>query len=307
MPPRVPVRLPRATTVPKQCPGTNSSLCIRSFASTPARAALGPESPNYIDVPKPLQPTAVKKPHIKGILPRPRDVFKTRSPIPKESDEFIKASTRDPAKPSLPGKYSRDAEIRLYKQRLAEARKKALREGVKELHARKVTIEAEEKAALQKLFAERRAAAMAPRREVDVLTETSLDKNIRDFLADKLPSTSRSNISEARRAAFRRKMAKHAAVREARLHELYTKAREFIVTEEQLDEAIEKAFATEEQPVGWTDKGEAAPMAPGKSPWVGPIPKGVTDLLEELKGGEGVGLAKDRMKKVAEELTGGKM
>jgi hypothetical protein len=247
------------------------------------------------------------KPRIKGILPKPRDVFKTRSPIPKESDEFIKASTRDPTKPSLPGKYSRDAEIRLYKQRLADSRKKALREGVKELHARKVTTEAQEKASLQKLFAERRAAALAPPREVDILTQTSLDKNIRDFLADKLPSTSRSNITDARRNAFRRKMAKHAAVREARLHELYTKAREFIVTEEQLDEAIEKAFGTEEQPVGWTEKGEASSTAAGKSPWVGPIPEGVTDLLQKLKGGEGVGLAKERVKKVAEELTGGKM
>ena len=280
---------------------------MRSFASTPSRHALGPESPNYIEVPKPLQPTNVVKPHIKGILPRPRDVFKTRSTIPKESDEFIQASTPDPVKPSLPGKYSRDAEIRLYKQRLADARKRALREGVKELHARKVTTEAQEKASLQKLFAERRAAAMAPPREVDVLTQTSLDKNIRDFLADKLPSTSRSKISDSRRQAYKRKMAKHAAVREARLHELYTKAREFIVTEEQLDDAIEKAFGTEEAPVGWTDRGEASPRAVGKSPWAGPIPEGVTDLLQKLKGGEGVGLAKERVKKVAEELTGGKM
>jgi hypothetical protein len=29
--------------------------------------------------------------------------------------------------------------------------------------------------------------------------------------------------------------------------------------------------------------------------------------LEKLKGGEGVGLAKERVKKVAEALTGGKM
>lgn len=280
---------------------------MRSFATTPARQALGPESPNYIEVPKPVQPTAVIPPRIKGILPKPRDVFKTRSTIPKESEEFIKASTRDPVKPSLPGPYSRDAEIRLYKQRLAESRKKAFREGVKELHARKVTTEAQEKASLDKLFAERRAAAMAPPREVDVLTQTSLDKNIRAFLADELPSTSRSKISKARREAFRRKMSKHAAVREARIHELYTKAREFIVTEEQLDEAIEKAFGTEENPVGWTEKGEASPNAAGKSPWVGPIPEGVSDLLHKLKGGEGVGLAKERMKKVAEELTGGKL
>jgi hypothetical protein len=305
----MPVRLARASQQPQQClANPNAALCIRSFASTPSRRALGPESPNYIEVPKPLQPTFVRQPHIKGILPKPRDVFKTRSPLPKESDEFLQASTRDPAKPVRPGKYSRDADIRLYKQRLADSRKKALREGVKELHARKVTTETEEKAALQQLFAERRAAAMAPPREVDVLTQTSVDKNIRAFLEGTLPSTSRSNISEARRLAFRRKMAKHAAAREARLHDLYTKAREFIVNEEQLDEAIEKAFGTEEQPVGWTNQGEETVGAEyAKSPWAGPMPEGVSELLQKLKGGEGVGLAKERVKKVAEELTGGKM
>jgi hypothetical protein len=30
-------------------------------------------------------------------------------------------------------------------------------------------------------------------------------------------------------------------------------------------------------------------------------------MLNKLRGGEGVGLAKERVKKVAEELTGGKM
>lgn len=302
MPPRVPVCLPRASQ-----PQCISSTCARAFGSTPARAALGPESPNYIDVPKPLQPTFPPKPRIKGVLPRPRDIFKTRSDLPKESDEFLANSTRDPVKRPQPGKYSRDADIRLYKQRLADARKEALRTGVKELHARKVETEATEKAQLEKLFAERRAAAMAPRREVDILTETSVSKSVRDFLEGKLPSTSRSNIPEARRKAFERKMAKHAAVRQARLHDLYTQAREFIVTEEQLDDAIEKAFGTEENPMGWGDDGEARIGEPGDSPWYGPMPNGVAELLHSLKGGEGVELADDRVRKVAEKLTGGKM
>ncbi|KAF2275773.1 uncharacterized protein EI97DRAFT_433717 [Westerdykella ornata] len=307
MPPRVPVCLSRTPQPPSPCHHLSAPLA-RAFSSTPSVRALGPESPNYIEVPKPLQPTAVSKPHIKGILPTPRNVFKTRSPFPKESEEFLKASTPDPIRVKQPGRYSRDAELRLYKQRLADARKTALREGVKELHQRKVTSEAQEKASLQELFAERRAAAMAPPREVDVLTQTSVDKNIRAFLEGTLPSTSRLNISEARRKAFRRKMARHAAVRAARLHDLYTNAREFIVNEEQLDEAIEKAFGTDEQPVGWDNKGKQVVGAEyGKSPWAGPMPEGVLERLQKLRGGEGVGLAKERMRKVAEELTGGKM
>jgi hypothetical protein len=241
-------------------------------------------------------------------------VFKTRSELPKESDEFIELSTPTPKEKQEPGKYSRDADYRLYKQRLADSRRRALKYGVKELHSRKTAIETRNAAELNKLFAERRAAAMAPQRDVDILTQNSVSKNIRDFLDDKLPSTSRSNITSARRKAYERKMAQHAATREARLHDLYTNARSFIVNEEQLDEAIEKVFGTEEKPVQWDTAGrEVAGQdigqmgVNGRSPWNGPIPEGVGDKLNSLKGGEGVGLAKERVRKVAEELTGGKM
>lgn len=308
MAPRVPVRY----SLVSQCvTPVNSRHCVRSFASTPSVAALGPESPNYIEVPKPLQPTFPLKPRIKGVLPTPRDVFKTRSSLPKESDEFLKLSTPD-AQPKVPGKYSRDADYRLYKQRLADSRKQALREGVKELHKRTSIKEAEAKAASQAFFADKRERAMAPPRDVDVLTQTSVSKSIRDFLEDKIPSTSRANISDNRRKAFARRMAKHDAVRRARLHDLYTNAREFIVNEEQLDEAIEQAFGSEETPILWDSKGKEVrggheDQGMGRSPWTGPIPEGVSDRLQSLKGGEGVGLAKERIKKVAEELTGGKM
>lgn len=306
MPPRLPVRLPR---VSRHCATpTSSSLSVRFFTSTSPSLALGPESPNYIDVPKPLQPAFPPKPRIKGVLPTPRNVFKTRNSHPKESDEFIKQSTPNPIKQKIPGKYSRDADYRLHKQRLAESRKQALREGVKELHVRKSTIEARAKASMQATFEDKRARAMAPPKDVDVLTQTSVSKSIRDFLDDELPSTSRSNIPNARRKAYERKMAKHAAVRQARLHDLYTNAREFIVNEEQLDEAIEQAFGTEKDPVTWDTQGrEIRDPNSGKSPWNGPMPEGVGDMLQKLKGGEGVGLAKERLKKVAEELTGGKM
>lgn len=310
MPPRIPLRICGSATPSHSLSTPNPRLNVRSFTATTAPRALGPESPNYIEVPKPLQPTGTPKRIIKGVLPTPRNVFKTRSDLPKESDEFLKLSTPDPAKPPMPGKYNRDAEIRLYKQRLADSRKLALRQGVKELHERKTTTEQKERADMKVYFAERRAAAMAPPREVDVLTQTSVSKSIRDFLEDKLPSTSRLNITDARRKAFKRRMAKHQSVREARLHDMYTKAREFIVNEEQLDAAIEQEFGTEEAPVGWDGKGQQVVGQAGefgKSPWAGPMPEGVAELLKKLKGGEGVGLARERMKKVAEELTGGKM
>lgn len=96
-------------------------------------------------------------------------------------------------------------------------------------------------------------------------------------------------------------------MRQSRLHDLYTNAREFIVNEEQLDDAIEKAFGSEEMPVRWHVGGQTSPTGTGASPWEGGIPEGVSERLQKLRGGEGVGLAKERVKKVAEVLTGGKM
>jgi hypothetical protein len=298
MPPRVPVCLARASGLSARC----------AFSTSAPTQALGPQSPNYIDVPKPRQPTFPLTPDSKGHLPIPRDIFKTRNPQPKQSPQFLARTTRDAKDRKQPGPHSRDADLRLYKQRLTEVRKESLREGVKELHARKVAADAAHLAHIQQSGAERTKLAMAPRREVDVLTETSTDPGVRGFLAGTLPAEKKN--MKSRRRAFNRKMAGHQAVREARLHSLYTNARHFIVNEEQLDEAIEKTFGTEEAPIGWDIKGNMGLRTEGKeglSPWNGPMPEGVGDLLHKLRGGEGVGLAKERVKKLAEELTGGKM
>lgn len=312
MPPRIPASVPWAPTrtIAASLNGLENALCVRTFASTPASLALGPESPNYIEVPKPLQPTFPIKPAVKGHLPVPRDIFKTRNVHPKQSKIFLDRSTKLPKEVKTPGPYSRDAEYRLYKQRLAEKRREALRQGVEELHKRKVTTETQHLARIQANYKDRRERAMAPPRKVDVLTQNSIQKGIRDFLEGTLPDSSRTEITEARREAYAARQDKVQAMREARLHDLYINARHFIVDEQQLDEAIEKTFGTEESPIGWDVKGNMGPRAEGKeglSPWHGPIPEGVGDLMKKLKGGAGVNLAKDRVKKLAEEFTGGKM
>jgi hypothetical protein len=271
--------------------------------------ALGPQSPNYIDVPKPLQPTFPISPQPKGHLPVPRDVFKTRNAHPKESDVFINRSTKEPKNLKAPGPHSRDADYRLYKQRLADTRRTALREGVQQLHKRKVFDEAEHFAKIQANYADKRERAMAPPRETDVLTSTSISPGIRAYLASELPDTARTNIPR-RRKTYGRRVAKIHTMRASRLHDLYVNARTFLVEESQLDEAIDKAFGTEEAPMGWNNKGAMGLRSEGNeglSPWHGAMPEGVGDMLTKLRGGEGVGLAKERVKKVAEALTGGKM
>lgn len=309
MPPRIPVRASWASAASSASSApAPSGLHARCFSSTPAALALGPQSPNYIEVPKPAQPTFPLDPNLKGHLPIPRDIFQTRTKHPKDSDVFLRKATKDAKDRKAPGPFSRDADARLHKQRLADARKEALKAGVKELHARHVTSDAQHLERIQKSGELRTKLAMAPRRQVDVLTDTSVSKGVRDFLADALPVANRN--MDARRRAYDRRMAAQQAVRASRLHDLYTNAREFIVTEEQLDEAIEKVFGTEESPMGWDIKGNMGPRKnnnDGLSPWHGPMPEGVGDMMNKLRGGEGVGLAKLRVKKLAEELTGGKM
>lgn len=308
MPPRIPVRFPWGSRqFAASNSGINASAALRTFSTTAPSLALGPESPNYIEVPKPLQPTFPLQPEVKGHLPIPRDVFKTRSKIAKESDQFIANTTKDPKKLAQPGPYSKDAEYRLYKQRLADARKSAFREGVKELHERKATTEASRTAFIQRSNTERRELAMAPRRNVDILTETTVSQGVRDYLENKLHQTPRVEVAKTRRKAYQKRMEKQDQVRRSRLHDLYINAREFIVSEEQLDSAIEKAFGTNENPIRWDTRGEISPIGTGVSPWEGGPPEGVAERMAKLKGGEGVGLAKERVKQVAEQLTGGKM
>ncbi|KAL5114956.1 hypothetical protein ACEQ8H_007128 [Pleosporales sp. CAS-2024a] len=316
MPPRPPARLPwpalqaRDTPTPTPTPTpAPARRCLRAFASTPAARALGPQSPSYIDVPKPRQPTFALDPEVKGHLPVPRDIFKTRSKHPKASAVFLARATKPPQAPKAPGPHRQDAAYQLYKQRLAETRRIALNQGVEQLHQRRVASDAAFQAKLDASYAERIQRAMAPPRDTDVLTANSVQKGIRDFLADQLPTTSRRDLPQ-RRLAYQRRMARLEAVRAARLHDLYVNARQFLVDESQLDAAIDQAFGTDDQPIGWDQKGNAGLRSAGKdglSPWHGPLQEGVAEMMQKLRGGEGVGLAKERVRKVAEALTGGKM
>lgn len=313
MPPRIPVRFPwssRTLNCSLNGSSETNTLCLRTFSSTPSSQALGPQSPNYIHVPKPLQPTYPQNPAVKGHLPIPRDIFKTRNDNPKHSDAFLDASTVSPKKPKQPGPYSKDAEYQLYKQRLAERRRTNLRSGVTELHTRKLATDSAFESKLAASYADKRARAFAPPLATDLLTATSVQKGIRDYLASTLPPSQKPARLPQRRARYAARIARQNAVRSSRLHDLYVNAREFMVEETQLDEAIEKVFGTEEQPIGWGVDGSVGLRSEGKeglSPWHGPMPEGVEDMLQKLKGGEGVGLAKERARKVAEELTGGKM
>jgi hypothetical protein len=285
---------------------TACAILARSFSTTPKSQALGPESPNYIEVPKAVQPTLKRKPIVKGVLPVPRNIFKTRSTLPKDSDGFLSLSTPEPKAQRTLNRYSKEADYVLYKRRLAETRRQALKESVKQLHVRKTETERDVTAQSARVREHNKALAMAPPRQADVLTSTTVSKTIRDFLEDKLPSTSRQ-ATQGQVQHFQRVQSRNTAIRQAHLHDLYTHARDFIVDEGGLDAVIEKEFGTDEKPVRWSRETGEAGRHGGESVWTGGAQDGVGEMLQKLRAGEAVDVAQERIRRVAEELTGGKM
>ncbi len=93
------------------------------------------------------------------------------------------------------------------------------------------------------------------------------------------------------------------------LHTLYTNAQNFIMTPAQLNQAVDKAF---------DDQGQFnSDKYPGLSVWNTGVPEGIQDLLKNRSGGstatavgaldENERIAKNRLDRIAGELTGGKM
>jgi hypothetical protein len=100
--------------------------------------------------------------------------------------------------------------------------------------------------------------------------------------------------------------AKKAAVRKDQLHNFYTHARSFIVTEEDLNAAVDKAFGSDEHPVRWGSSGTSVWALHQK-------PMGVGDMLNPDKvfqlqwNANTETVVQRRMKRIAEEFTGGRI
>ncbi|PQE10498.1 Lipid phosphate phosphatase 2 protein [Rutstroemia sp. NJR-2017a BBW] len=278
-----------------------SSLSTRSFSTTTSRNAIGPESPKFIEIPTIRQPYARTKQDIKGTLPPPRNLFPNRGPN-KVSEEYLSAVARQPSNKSTPPN-----DYVAWKRRMAASRRESLKEALVELNKRKVQQEAE---VATKSAAKRRANEArlnAPQREDERLmnpTITEANSKLQTgFLPD--PEREREVAEKARRVQA--KEAEREARRRDALHTLYMNARTFITTEEQLDAQIERIFTDEPFPSQpgvqdiWSAKG---------------APPTVQDLLSKVNHSEKTSmeyhkgpaiLTGARMKRIAEELTGGKM
>lgn len=197
---------------------------------------------------------------------------------------------------------------------MAALRRKNLREGMDELYTRKQQTDrylAQRSARRQR---ERQSLIDAPEREDERLTSVSITQAVRDALGPAIHAGRRSSEKiqrEMRKRVEREEKARQTDRRDA-LHTLYMHAREFITTEAQLNAAVDTAFGTPEEPVVFESR--QGGMA-GPSIWAMGEPDTVQKMLDKsgrtgvsgYAGDEQKNLTYKRVKRIAEELTGGKI
>ncbi|KEF53849.1 uncharacterized protein A1O9_10251 [Exophiala aquamarina CBS 119918] len=274
----------------------------RTFATSSTKLYIPPESPAFVEVPEPHQAVRERRLPTKGLLPVPRELF-PRSRPDKPSDKYLQNVTRDALPKNIPPpEFQTDA--KKYKLRMSEMRKAHLREGLTQLHERKVT---HEKRLLRRTIVrneQREGLINQAEREDERLTNNTVLSTMKPKRLLDLPAEQEKEIYEARTAKYE---ALQSAKREARLdklHTLYMHARHFITTKEQLAAAIDVEF---EKPSIWRNglPSSLKEMITGKTPPDGKADAGsVSGLVPQT---ERFLRDQERMKRIAEKLSGGKM
>jgi hypothetical protein len=249
----------------------------------------------------PPQRQAERKRDIKGTLPTPRNIFHRRAPD-RTDPNYLAATTPEP-KNNQPTVDDRTA----WKRRLAAARRTNLREGILELHKRKIRQDSTLTSRSTANRTERERRLRAPQREDDRLTSPTVSTALENPHIG-LPDPDRETRIAMQAERTKEMRALKQEERKYALHTLYMHAREFITTEEQLEAEIQKIFIP--SPFGRGHEGKT-------SIWDAyGAPPTVEDMLSEVNRTQKTAIdfhkgpapvTGRRMKRIAEELTGGKM
>lgn len=183
-----------------------------------------------------------------------------------------------------------DEETKAYikwKSDLAESRRRNLREGVAELQLRQKNQAAHRAKVLKKRTEEREEKLNAKMREDVKLTLPSVLSTLRLDDGSKMERITPERLAE-KRALRESKEAAKAAARIENFHNLYLNAKDFIITEKQLEEAIEKEFG----PMDHLYKS---------------LPPTVEDMLLQVSNIHGEFAKNPKMMEIAGELTGAKL
>lgn len=276
----------------------------RLFSSSTAAFAPEPESPQYIDVPRSIQPDVIRTPQKKGTLPVPRELFPPRRPD-KPGSAYLKAVTPEPTSekakkvdPAHP-----DHGLLEWKAKMATLRRRNLRQGLVELYIRKRKAELKIARKSEAKQERRRQIISQPERADEYYTRPTTVEAMTIKKQGRLPTSGSQENYEAAKAHVEAREAAKKEDRQDSLHTLYMNARSFITTEEQLMETIDRVFPVDGHSPDWD-----ADFAHASNMWdLGP-PSAVDDMLKS-KTHPQISWRKEqsRIHQLAEAITGGKI
>ncbi|KAH7018351.1 uncharacterized protein B0I36DRAFT_335807 [Microdochium trichocladiopsis] len=294
-----------------------SGLCSRaqSFStSTPARASrIPPESPRYINVPNPPQDQSVEarreSKKSRGHLPVPKDVFRWKKDDYQPTQDVLDSLAAEPTSES--SKQPPRSDKQAWKRSLAAMRRENMRSGIQDLWQRKIVSDRTIAESRARKIALHRRAALAPESAADRLTRASVDpETLKTAVAPDPLRFERAEASKARSEALEQRRSER---RIDAVQELYMNARNFIVTEKELEARVEKEFAADH----FTSMGLSSSGRPMHNIWdFEGKPKSMTDMMREVSRTtndlvssttQDATRTLKRQKLVAEQLTGGKM
>ncbi|OQD70619.1 hypothetical protein PENDEC_c022G01015 [Penicillium decumbens] len=274
---------------------------VRGF-STSANLRIGPESPHFIEAPRPVQPSNPAKPHVKGTLPVPRELFPARRQD-KPRKTYLDAATPLPLIERKVNIKSADPEKQAFKIKMAELRRSNLREGLRKLYKRKQIAEQTVFERSLENQARRERVLQQPEPEDERLTRSSVVEAMQPQKGAALSDPNREARLALSQARMEAKQAQKASIQQENIHSLYMNARTFIVTEEQLAAEIDRAFPEGENEAWRNDHQQ------GENIWNLGMPPTVQHLVNASRRSE-TGrwdVIQDRLKKLGEQITGGKM
>ncbi|KAL2870219.1 uncharacterized protein BJX67DRAFT_344937 [Aspergillus lucknowensis] len=281
--------------------GRTATAQLRGFSSS-STLRVGPESPNFVELPRPIQPDLPPKPRVKGTLPVPREIFPRRR-ADKPRPEYIAAATPLPKNNEKIGANEPHAEYREWKREMANMRRKNLKAGLLELHKRKKRIDERMNQRSRAKQARREQVFKQGDRDDERLTRPSVIQEMLPQRISVLPDPDREERLAQSRARWESKKLQKELERRDWLHTLYMNARSFITTEEQLAAEIEKVF-----PEGLNEAWRSDHQH-GDNVWNLGLPPTVQNIVNESGKSESNRweLTQGRLKKLGEEITGGKV
>ena len=179
--------------------GRTASVQVRGFATT-SSLRVGPESPQFIDIPRTIQPSNPAKPKVKGTLPVPRELFPARR-ADKPRKPYLDAVTPAPATKRTVNLKSGNVEKQTFKIKMAELRRQNLRQGLLNLYNRKRVAEETMLNRSMENQARRERVLQQPEPEDERLTRPSIVQAMKAQKQSILPDPNREErlaLSKAR-------------------------------------------------------------------------------------------------------------